>query len=135
MLLGWNLLLNLPLPLNRLLTLSRSLDHSPRARPGVEDFLPQLLGLLHVLGDRGRRKRGQALVGDHIFRAVNRDVRDLARLINPAITIEFGVRLLAKILHRFEREIGRLIAFSWRALQQRFGRQLTAGLDLSRWLP
>src|SRR5215468_1971186 len=111
MLLGWNLLRLLILLLSRLLrnwllTLRRSLDNPTRARPGVEDFFPHRLGVLHFLSDCRRLKRRQAFICDHILRAIDRDVDDSARLIHPPITPEFVVRLLAKSLHRFQRELG-----------------------------
>src|SRR5262245_3730571 len=136
MILGWNLLLILLRLLNRLLSRLlipfRGLDHPTRARPGVEDFFSHRLGLLHLFRDRGRRKREQALFGDYILRAINRNVRNLALLIHPAVTRKFLLRLLAKSRHRFERELGGLIIFSRRALQHRFWRQPAARLDLGR---
>src|SRR6266508_1381726 len=109
---------------SRLLGRLLNTNHPPRVRAGDADLSPNRLGLLHLFGDRGRRKHGQSLLGDHFFRAANRDMRDPARLIYPAITVEYFVRLLAKILHRFEREVGRLICGRGRippgsALQQR----------------
>src|SRR5262249_20662863 len=86
---------------NRLLGRLLNTNHPPRVRSGDADLSPHRLGLLNLFGDRGRRKHRQSLLGDHFFRAVNRDVRDPARLIYPAITVDCFVRLLAKILHRF----------------------------------
>src|SRR5262249_37621631 len=143
----WNLLvllrvlfLRLSGLLNLSLILSRILDYPPRARLGVADFLPSRLGRLQLIGDCGRLQRGQSLFGEHFLRAVNRDARDTARLINPAVRVELFGGLLANSSHLVEREIGTLIfgrgrPLARRALQHRFGRQLALlSFDLSRGL-
>src|SRR5262245_60879541 len=120
--------------LSRLLVLSRNLDHPPGVRAGVEHLAPHRLSLLQLFGDCGRRQRGQPLLGDHIFRAVDRNARDSPRLINPAETVDLFVRFIAHTFHIFKRKQGGLV-LARRALEHRLWRQLAfPGLDLSRGL-